>query len=768
MKRPLLVLALLWIALIPAGRAMGLSLRTISPAERQLTLYEPREADVSGILGSVTETAAGSFSLRLDEASAHFPEDDGTYKIGSLLVYLPEEPEAALGSLLTVSGELGLQEPADNPGEFDAQAYYAAQGMPCFMNGRRIISEVPGKDGLSEAMRKLRKRLERGIALTAEPEDEGILRALLLGERNALDDETYGIYEAAGVSHIFSVSGMHVALAAALMSAAFGRLLLLIPWELMKGFWGRRGFLLLRSFLTAIGVAGYMLLTGGGLTVRRAALMFLLQLGGAVLGRSADLLTSLSLAALTVLIPHPMAFFQSNFQLSFGCVLVLGTVYPCLCRKLRLESPEAKTILLPVLLNLFMMPVILRHYGVFHPYSFLISCLVLPWLSFLIPAGFLSAFLAEIWLPAAYVVQGPVHAGLLLLRKACMLMNKLPGHTIITGKPGNAATIAYLAIAAGGTGLLILRQKKAEEDLMRELNRAGRGPVRKMLRESLAALPALLLITYVAAAVFLLPKAEMLRIASLYVGQGDCHVISDGRGRAFLIDGGSSMGSPAESVIEPYFRYQGIRQLTGIIVSHPDRDHVSGLAELMRMDGLSIGWLMLSAADRDTPGAAALAAAAHEEGIPVLYAAAGDAWVQDGQRFTVLYPTAETAYDGNDSSLVLRLDCGSFSALFTGDLSADREKAMCLVCTEMLDADYLKVPHHGSGTSCSAALLQAVSPETAVIPCGRNNTYGHPHSDTLKRLRDAGCSVYRTDLDGAVSLILAEDGTVRIEYFHEK
>ena len=273
-----------------------------------------------------------------------------------------------------------------------------------------------------------------------------------------------------------------------------------------------------------------------------------------------------------------------------------------------------------------------------------------------------------------------------------------------------------------------------------------------------------------AAAVFLIRPTGTLTLTSLSVGQGDCHVLELPDGSVYLIDGGTGYGDAARKSILPYLQYRGVRRLSYILVSHCDDDHINALPAVIGSDALSVGGLILPRAWEGSPKAEALLEAAQARGVPVCYTGAGSGFEAGGAAILVLYPAnAPEEEPDNDSSMVLLLRWQAFSALFTGDRGAAGERILLRAWEEELaEIDWLKVGHHGSRYSSSEAFLRLTSPDYAFISCGRNNLYGHPAPEALKRLEAAGAAIFRTDLDGAVTLTVWADGRIRAETYHRK
>lgn len=276
------------------------------------------------------------------------------------------------------------------------------------------------------------------------------------------------------------------------------------------------------------------------------------------------------------------------------------------------------------------------------------------------------------------------------------------------------------------------------------------------------------------------------RVIFLDVGQGDCCLVQTSSGENYLFDcGSSSRSGVGRYVLLPCLKYYGIHSIDAVFVSHPDTDHMNGVTELLELaeeNGIEIKQLILPAIEKearkeefeellDAAGyndAAALTAKVNEmkeggkiqdavwqEKIRVAYLEAGESWECGSVRFTCLHPAkGYSAENANAYSQCIYACFDTFSLLLTGDVEEEGEKALLESLRErqISDVTILKVAHHGSRNSTSAELLAQIEPKLAIISCGKNNRYGHPHAELLERLRQTGCTVLQTSEVGAVTV----------------
>jgi len=262
-----------------------------------------------------------------------------------------------------------------------------------------------------------------------------------------------------------------------------------------------------------------------------------------------------------------------------------------------------------------------------------------------------------------------------------------------------------------------------------------------------------LIILAVLAAIFayfsyqIIVEAKPLQVVFLDVGQGDSILIQKGTWQ-ILIDGGPS-GKVELAKLGKYLPYFD-REIEIVIATHPDKDHIAGLVEAAR--NYRIGKVLTTAAGKDTQVYKEWKDILDYNKIETLEALRGDRISFDGAEIKILSP--QTSVDpaigeANNESVVARLDYDENSFLFTGDIESHAENKI-LASGQNIDADVLKVAHHGSKYSSSEEFLDAASPDEAVISVGKNNSYGHPTEVVLEALKERNINILRTDERGDI------------------
>ena len=718
-KRPLLWILGVWILGELLADLCGIPLDRETELDRKMAGRESAVVRVSGCVQNIRRTSSG-YSYILTNNDVEIEGQRAAAR--DLLVFCEGAEAMKVGQRWQVTGTLSPFLLPGNPGEFNLQAYYRAQRIDFSLREMTRVcvnaSFSPVKDGLF----RLRERMGEVIRAEAGTEDAGVLLSILLGDRSELGIDMRELYQLGGISHILAVSGLHVSL--------FGMTL----WRLLKRSPAPR---ILSAVLSLLTVAGYVVLTGSGSSAVRAGIMFGLMLGAELLGRTYDLLSAAALAGIFLLWQYPLLLWQSGFQLSFLAVLAVGWLLP------QLEMP--KNIRASFAIQWMTLPVLAVMNGIAPLGAVLLNALVLPLSGVVLgtaAVGGLTGALA--WLmsgmPAAvipgivaHVCLMPARGILAVYRMAASCAVRLPGYLWVTGMPAAWQIMLYygcILVWAWGKG------------------RYKRFP-------AFAGLAAAVLLSL--CCLHRLPFTAELQITALDVGQGDSLFIRAPEGDMLIDAGSSSADSVGIRRVLPFLRSQGTARLEVLLLTHADSDHYNAMADLLRDPALSVGALgMTQTAARD-PEIADILQAAEEKGIPVRIVTAGDAWQLGNVRITCLYPTPEEerqfAEDNkNETSLVIRLEQGSFSALFTGDLGEEGEKVW-MAREKIAEADVLKAGHHGSRYASTAPFLQEVSPEFVIFSCGKHNRYGHPHPDTVARVRRVGARTASTAESGAVTIL---------------
>lgn len=619
--------------------------------------------------------------------------------------------EPAIGARIKVEGVLMENEPALNPGGFDARLYYTTIGISARLFSGKLTAVSADQNFLRELLWQCKKSLGKALDAVLSKEDAAFIKTMLLGDKSDLTPQQKEIYQEAGILHILSISGLHISL---------------LGMGLYKLFQKSRIPRMPAVILSAVLMLLYGEMIGLPLSAFRAIFMFLLRLLADILGRTYDGLTALFLCGALLVLEQPLYLLHAGFLLSFLSVLAILWLKPALHIP-ELRFPALKEGLAASLaIGILTLPVQLCFYYEISLYAPFFNLLVLPLTGLVLLLGMAAMALALLSIRLASLPVLLLHGILLFYEKGSLFVGSLPYHLLTFGRPAAwQIGIFYVLV------LLVIRFPA-----LRFRYQAG----------------------LLGGAVFLLCIHFHigLTVTVLDVGQGECICLELPGGETYLIDGGSSSVSEvADYRIEPFLKSRGITGLDAVFLSHGDSDHINGILRILKEDTIEIRTLILPvAADIDEQGFSEILSMAGERKIPVLFMSAGMNWQSGEVVLTCLHPAVDFAAENdNAGSQVLYLSYGNFSMLFTGDTEGNGEDALLEALRNygITNLSILKVAHHGSGGSTGEELLRQLSPDIAVISYGKNNVYGHPHPELLNRLYESGCRIFGTGGTGAVS-----------------
>lgn len=658
------------------------------------------------------------------------------------------------GERVSLSGRLKAPLGPRTPGGFNEAEYLGRQGVYVTVSASDVRRHGPGSLGwLRRSAVATRLRLEQVLHASLPGDQAALAAGLLFGTRSSLPEEIKQAFRTTGVFHLLAVSGGNVAM------------VLLFPT------WALRRIGLQRRWVAAAMiplVIFFVFLTGAGPSVSRAGLMATLVLLGDLLRRERNVVNTLGAAAFILLLIHPALLFDLGFQLSVSATLGIllfarplqQRLRPLLERLLgrRIGHSTADGLSATLAAQLLVEPLSLYHFGALSAIAPVANLVVLLFVERVVQLGMVGSLVGLISLPAAVLLLWPVRIGLWALVAVVKAMAAIPFAYLEVGRLHLLGVLLWygtLAIAA------VPGWRQAVFG-----NAAGaigwwRGGGLKA-RIALAGIFSMVMLTGFTWRLALADPPDLLVIHLVDVGQGDAILVEAPGGGAMLIDAGPYVpGDPARrrppydsgaEVLLPLLRQRGIERLEFLVLTHPDLDHAGGGASILA--GLPVGAVLKS--DRNPTERRYLEALeeARRQGVPVRQPREGER-LKLGPEVVleVLNPPAAlhegTRSDDNANCLAMRMRYRRIAVLFTCDLEAAAEERLLATGAD-LQADLLKVSHHGSRYSTSSAFLEAVRPRWAVISAGNGNRFGHPHSETLERLKAAGVQVLRTDLNGTV------------------
>lgn len=744
-------LALLFALLLAGGLRYQLSARAFQRSEERIRIFSGMKVCLRGEVQEYTE-AAGKAKLRVRNAllsSAYGTRDTlpssatavmrARYDqpVGTILVYLDAEDSLRSrrplpGEQIEVYGKISPADAARNEGQFDFRLYYRTISVHGSMYGTsfRVIGGDPKP--FARGLQALRLRMGDILDQLLPPQDAGIYRALLTGDKSAMDEDIRSLYQENGIAHILAVSGLHLSI------------LGLGVYELLRRFGRSKAA---SGLVAALLIVSYGILTGCSGSALRAVLMLLLRFLGAAVGRSYDMLTAMAAAALFLLWKEPFMLFSAGFQLSFLAVLAIGLSHALPAPK----HPLLAGLWLSFYLQLLTLPVILFHYFRCPLYGIFLNLIVLPLMGCVIYSGVFGVGLFALSEKLATIAVGGGHGILRLYTFLCTRCASLPYSSLLLGRPSMHSILIYYAVLGFVTWAL------AERNIADRaaLQRGRKHPVPPVCRLPLPCIVLPLILSMLG-----LPakKPQGLEITALDVGQGDGFILRN-QGLVMSVDGGSTSDQRlGENVLVPYLESQAIERIDLALITHCDADHYSGILYLLEEETkISIGELLLPRVAVQDARYDALRDAAAARDVRIRYFGQGDSITLGEVEILGYYPAGTAKLEAaNDHSIGMLLHAPDFQMLFTGDMDEDCEQQMLAALWEANAGypkiDVLKAGHHGSHTSSSEALLAALRPDYAILSYGVGNDYGHPHAETRERLERYGVEMLETGKMGEIRI----------------
>ena len=699
-----------------------------------------------------------------------------------LILYIPKEstgegsmPLPLPGQICSLKGHFLELSPATNEGEFSLPSYYKGEGISGVFQAKTIELVRGESSPFAKELFTLKQSLGNRIDALFPEETAGFLKSLFLGERSGITLSEKSLYQSAGISHILAISGLHLSL----LGGFFYRLLRKIKLSS-----------LLSSLITSFFLFSYFLFTGSSHSAFRALFMLFLRFAAIQLGKGKDLLSQLSFALLFLLWLNPLSLYSIGMQCSFFTLFVFFLLeerpgkavrkkkekaLSKICKKhalgfskhpsLLLKLPAYLSKLIPCLLStlphrlqgsflfyLALLPLFSLTQFSFPLYAPLLNLLLLPLLPLFFLLGAVSIFLSYLpgqdFLLLRLLSFSSRFLLNLLFQIFHLFMEKslaLPFSQILLGKMQALSVMLYFLFLY----LLFFFPKAKSLSLLLSLG-------------FLLSLP-----------LYLPNPPKELEIAALDVGQGDGFVLRKGN-LVFTIDNGStSKNLFPEQIFFPYCKAKRIQHIDYALLTHCDRDHISGIQALLEKNpSIGLSHLILPASALEDHRYDLLKRLAYNHGADVYYWQKGDelvfseqgiclstkktAWAENpstskkrgpdtkGHQLHIrcFYPNdASYMEEANAHSIGCLLEYGHFRMLFTGDMPKESEEALLENCRETEASpivDVLKLAHHGSKTSSCPSFLSETRAKFALFSYGKKNRYGHPHKSTVEN-----CKKYR-------------------------
>ena len=664
-----------------------------------------------------------------------------------------------IGSLIRFPAYLKPFINYNNPGAFDYELSMRLKDISCnasVSDGRYIVPMGDGDPGIIIKITEyFRKPVREFLKNTLSEKDYALYRALLLGEKQGIDDELREPFNITGMGHVLAVSGLHIGIIAWLSFFICKHLLALSEWLLIK-----YDIKKIAAVIACILVIAYTGLSGFQVSGQRAMIMALTYLVSIVLGKERDIWSTLIFSAFIILAIDPMAMESISFQLTFLAVTGIIWLTPYFQRIFPDPSVIFKqnemlkkgyfyiTGIFSASLSamVFLSPVIIYYFYRVSSVTLFANLMIIPLLGFLIlPAGMLSLTVLIISPFAAGLILKAGASGIHLMMHILKYLSGLSWVSFRVPIPAPAEILLFYCLLFC---IVYFRRWRW--------------------------------IKFCAVAVIMLVVADIsfwvhetrfnkdLRITFIDVGQGNSALVQFPGKIRMLIDGGGFRGGTfdtGENVVAPFLFRNKILHIDYIVLTHPHPDHLNGLRFIA--SEFSPSWFWYNGDDPESDEFKELIHIVESGGIQKF---SPDDLEQcmtiSGVKVEVLYPFDDTILlpvnmnDNravNNRSLVLRMTYKGKSVLLPGDIEEDTENRLVERYGKNLKSDVLLVPHHGSKYSSTRSFLDMVKPEICVVSSRKGNSFGFPNAETVERIKNVGSKIFRIDEQGAIRVEIGED-----------
>lgn len=662
------------------------------------------------ISGTITKTTEKENSQQIFMERAEVSAGDTVCGYTGILISNYSENRLKKGDYLEMQSTLETIEHAMNPGEFDAAYYYMSFNIYYRAKWEGITFIRKSSNMYYNILADIKSRIKASYQKIADRELAGVCMSMVIADKSLLSEDINSAFKKNGIAHILAISGLHISLIG------------MTIYKLMR----KMGIdFFISAAVSSFIMISYGILTGNSISTIRAVVMFIVTVYAQVFGRTYDMISAMCLSLIAVVLRYPFSVYNSQVYLSYGAIIGIAVVAPAVKRLVCIKGRLVDALIVSFSVTLVTFPVIINIYYEYPVYSILLNLVVVPLMGMFMVSAVLAGVVGIISETAGIFLIGPADFILRVYMKLCDITGTRPEGVIKTGALSNGKLFMYYAaLAVVVMSAYVLKKRKA---------------------------CVLTLVFFIYVSVVLNIKNKGLEITMLYVGQGDCMYVSTGNFNMLIDGGSSSKKNVGSNVIIPFLNYKGVSKIDYVVLTHADSDHYSGLTELFLEEGIHIEkFLMAGVEKRDEAYGKLYDMAQKYTDAGVI--TRGDTIEYGGLKIECLHPYKDYNWSAaNDYSVSFLISYGDFDMVTTGDLEKTGENEI-IKYSDVKNIDILKCGHHGSDTSSGKEWLNRLSPRIALISCGKNNSYGHPHAEVLERLGECKTDIYTGFDTGALSI----------------
>lgn len=665
----------------------------------------------------------------------------------------------------------------NNPGGFDYKRYMAFKkvyGSAYVSGGKISVLSHNAEKGAGRIVGHVRQKVSSLIENINQQPEQGLLKALIIGDKNSISRNVRQSFNRAGIGHLLAISGLHIGIVA---TAAF----FFFKWMLsyfnlfLRNAWTKKGAVILSFFPVLI----YGLLSGMSPSTQRAVIMITVFLMAFLFESEPDPLNTLAWAAMVILVVNPPSLFSISFQLSFTAVLAIIYGLSKMPKPWSSDSARFKKklgfkiktklyyfFMASVFAILGTLPLVMYYFNQVSLVGLGTNFIIVPMIGFIVvPLGLTAVFLYPVTFSGALLC---LKAGAFVLSSAIdivFFIADMPFAAVKTITPSGFEIVCYYILL--GAALNIKRVSAGKDKEPYNDENEQKGWLKRQLLHRPANLIFLVVVLAMCADAGYWLNNRLLhddfRVTMIDVGQGNSALLELPKGYNVLIDGGgfsdNRLFDMGANVVAPFLWRKKIRTIDRIVLTHPNSDHLNGLIYIAENFNVKQVWTNNEPAG--TFGYKQFMSILEKKKINMApYKKVFGTHNISGVRLDVLYPPVDFNLkkkrdkwrDLNNDSIVLKASMGSMSFLFPGDIQSRAEYDLVATVKDRLKSTVLLAPHHGSRTSSTALFIDKVNPSVVVISSGWKNRFGFPHPSILKRYKEKGCQIYDTSGSGAITL----------------
>ena len=687
------------------------------------------------------------------------------------------------GNIVEITGTYEEPNTARNYKGFDYRQYLKSRNIYGTIDCEKYEIIATNKINVaSNIVNYVQNNIKENMFNILDEEQSALCVGILIGDREKISDITEDNFKKSNLTHMLAVSGSHITYIIVALTTILSKT-------------NRKFSLIITIFFLLF----FTVLTGFTASVLRASIMGIITLLASILHRKSDTINNLGISSIIILIYNPYLLVDAGFLLSYagtigiilfskkisnGIRIIVNKINPNLLNIEQNNNSKiffVKSIIEKIILyvisslsltlsaNIVIIPIMAYMFSTISFTFWISNILAGPVMEVVTIFGFIVYFISIIFPILAQFLGIALNLLLTVLLKIAEISSKIPGASIYIKTPSIYMCVIYYLI------IYILFNMQAIKQIIRKKAIFRLYAIKAKKQRKNILVIAILFTILVNSIIYVTDKN--IKIYFVDVGQGDCTLIQTSGRKNVLIDGGGSeFGSfdVGKSTLLPYLLDRGITKIDYMMISHFDSDHIGGLFYIM--ENLRVDNIIISKQGESSENLkkfieilqSNIRGSKNKTNI-ILVKKGDNIKIDNSSYFEILFPEEELINDNilNNNSIVAKFVSNNFKMLFTGDIEEIAENRLCELykSTNKLQADIIKVAHHGSKTSSTLNFLELVKPKIALIGVGENNNFGHPNDAVLKRIKDLGAHIYRTDQMGEISIVIGNRGNVKINSF---